>query len=238
MDAEAHTKHRSRHRKLRGALYLVVIYTAASYIVIPEIWRVTEFFFHGKPTEMITRTTAGIPGDPINIGLVGTRAEIIEAFAKAGWDTADQLTLKTSVEIGLAVLFDHPYPDAPVSPLLFEGRRQDLAFEKPIGSSPNRRNHVRFWLTPETIDDREEWLGSASLDTGSGISHDTGQITHHIGPDVDAERDMVIRNLTEAGTVDRVFEIEGRGPTQDGRNGGGDRYFTDGMAKIAVLKQL
>jgi hypothetical protein len=35
-----------------------------------------------------------------------------------------------------------------------------------------------------------------------------------------------------------VFEIEGRGPTQDGRNGGGDRYFTDGMAKIAVLKQL
>src|SRR4030095_16981243 len=139
----------------------------------------------------------GIPGDPINVGLVGSEKELVHAFAVAGWDTADGVTLKTAIEIGESVLFDHPYPDAPVSRLLFEGRAQDLAFEKPVGGSADRRHHVRFWSTDETGDHvRPLWLGSASFDRGVGLSHDTGAITHHIGPDIDAERDLVIHDLT------------------------------------------
>lgn len=225
-----------RRRRLRGIAWLIAVYAAAAYVVIPEIWRVAEHYLLTQPGGMVTHTTAGIPGDPINIGLAGDKAQILTAFAKAGWDTADALTLRTAVEIGLAVLFDRPYPDAPVSTLVFEGRPQDLAFEKPIGRSPDRRNHVRFWLTAQQEDGKELWLGSASLDTGAGVSHDTGQITHHIGPDIDAERNLVIDDLLKTGMIERVFEIEGRGATQDGRNGGGDRYFTDGMAKIAVFK--
>jgi hypothetical protein len=30
--------------------------------------------------------------------------------------------------------------------------------------------------------------------------------------------------------------VEGVGPTPSGRNGGGDPYFTDGMARIGILK--
>jgi hypothetical protein len=33
------------------------------------------------------------------------------------------------------------------------------------------------------------------------------------------------------------YEIEGRGPTKDGRNGGGDLYVTDGMATVGILIQ-
>ena len=36
---------------------------------------------------MITHTPQGIPGDPINVGLVGTKKELVHAFAVAGWDT-------------------------------------------------------------------------------------------------------------------------------------------------------
>jgi len=225
-----------RRRRLRGIAYLIAVYAAAAYIVIPELWRVAEHYLLTQPGGMVTHTTAGIPGDPINVGIAGDKAQILAAFAKAGWDTADALTLRTAAEIGLAVLFDRPYPDAPVSTLVFEGRPQDLAFEKPIGASPDRRNHVRFWLTAQIVDGNELWLGSASLDTGAGVSHDTGQITHHIGPDIDAERNLVIDDLEKTDAVQRVFEMPGRGATQDGRNGGGDRYFTDGMAKIAVMK--
>ena len=125
-----------------------------------------------------------------------------------------------------------------MSTLLFEGRPQDLAFEKPIGDSPDRRNHVRFWLMPQQMDGRAYWLGSASLDIGSGLSHDTGQITHHIGPDIDAERNLVIRDLVGGRPRRATVSNRGRGPTQDGRNGGGDRYVTDGMATVAVLKPL
>lgn len=215
---------------------MIAIYAAAAYVVVPELWRVAEHFLLAQPGGMVTRTTAGIPGDPINIGIAGDKSQIITAFKQAGWNAADQLTLRSAADIGFAILFDRPYPDAPVSTLVFEGRPQDLAFEKPIGNSPDRRNHVRFWHTAQTIDGKTLWLGSASLDIGAGVSHDTGQITHHIGSDIDAERDLIIKRLVAAGLVERVVETRGRGATQDGRNGGGDRYFTDGMAKIAILK--
>ena len=172
---------------------------------------------------MRTTTTDGIPGDPINVGLVGTHQDVIQAFAAAGWRPADAITLKSSVEIGVSVVFDRPDPDAPVSTLIYEGRRQDLAFEKLVGSSADERHHVRLWLKePVEGDTRPLWLGSASFDRGVGFSHDTGQITHHIGPDLDAERDLVIRDLTTAGWVRSSYEIPGSGATQDGRNGGGD----------------
>ena len=112
---------------------------------------------------------------------------MLRAFAAAGWDTADAVTLKTAVEIGVSVLFDRPYPDAPISPLTYDGRRQDLAFEKPVGDSADRRHHVRFWKSSKAGNSGAMlWLGSASFDRGVGLSHNTGQITHHIGPNLDA----------------------------------------------------
>ncbi len=214
---------------------LAAVYFVAAYLVIPQFWRVGETLWGAPPNPMVTRTPADIPGDPINVGLVGNQAEVIRGFAAAGWDTADAITLATSAEIGLAVLFDKPFPDAPVSTLLFEGRPQTLAFEKPVGQSPARRNHVRLWRMAEQKDGREYWLGAASLDIGAGLSHDTGQVTHHIGPDVDGERDLLVADLMKAELVERVYDIAGAGATQEGRNGGGDRYFTDGKARIVVL---
>ena len=223
---------------VNGLIALLVAYLLVAYFIAPEIWifrdagRVAGF---GK---MVTTTEQDIPGDPINVGLVGSKEEVIRAFAAAGWDPADKVTLKSSVEIGLSVVLDRPDLDAPVSPLLFEGRKQDLAFEKPVGESADRRNHVRFWLTPKTgADGRPLWLGSASFDRGVGLSHDTGQITHHIGPDIDAERNLVIGDLQKAGQLSSSYEIPGIGATDSGRNGGGDPYFTDGKALVGVLRQ-
>lgn len=215
---------------------LALAYLGTAYVAAPEIWWLRERAADAGTGRMVTRTTAGIPGDPINVGLVGDKASVLRAFALAGWDTADAVTLRTAVEIGVSVLFDHPYPDAPVSPLIFEGRPQDLAFEKPVGGSADRRHHVRFWRAMRTARDGGElWLGSASFDRGVGLSHDTGQITHHIAPDIDAERDGLMRDLTAAGQVVSTYWIEGVGATKDGRNGGGDLYSTDGNAWVALL---
>ncbi len=222
-----------------GVAALLVGYLIVAYFLIPEIWihrdagRIAEF------GPMVTTTEQDIPGDPINVGLVGSKEEVLRAFALAGWDPADKITLRTSAEIGLSVVLDRPDLDAPVSPLLFEGRKQDLAFEKAVGKSADERHHVRFWLTKSTGDDgRPLWLGSASFDRGVGFSHDTGQITHHIAPDVDAERDLLIDDLQEAGKLSATYEIAGIGATKTGRNGGGDPYFTDGKALIGVLRGL
>ena len=74
-----------------------------------------------------------------------------------------------------------------------------LAFEKPDGRSADKRHHVRLWLVLEKgTDGRPLWLGSVTFDRGGvGLSHDTGQVTHHIGPDIDAERDLSLRRICE-----------------------------------------
>jgi len=231
-----------RRKKTRMAasasLALLLAYLLAAYVVAPEFWMFRDAGRVAKFGSMITTTEQDIPGDPINVGLVGSKEQVIRAFAAAGWNPADPITLRSSIEIGLSVVLDRRDPDAPVSALLFEGRKQDLAFEKPVGTSADRRNHIRFWLTGESgADGRPLWLGSASFDRGVGFSHDTGQITHRIGPDLDAERDLVMRDLSEAGQLLSTYEIEGVGPTKTGRNGGGDPYFTDGMATVGVLGQ-
>jgi hypothetical protein len=231
-----------RSLKRRAAIWATafcVAYVGIAYLVAPELWTLRNFLHGPPPAEMVTRTPQGIPGDPINVGLVGAKADIVHAFGVAKWDAADAVTLKTAIEIGESVLFDHPYPDAPVSRLLFEGRPQDLAFEKPVGNSADQRHHVRLWQTAETGDDgRPLWLGSASFDRGVGLSHDTGAITHHIGPDIDAERDLLIADLSDAGLLISISEMEGIGPTTNGRNGGGDPYFTDGKALVGLLRPL
>jgi hypothetical protein len=212
------------------------LYYAAAYIVLPRLWSHYEHEpgLAGRP--MVTVTADGIPGDPLNVGLVGSREEAIRALAAAGWYPADAVTLRTSIEIAGSVLFDRPYRDAPVSPLFYDGRKQDFAFERPAGNSADRRNHVRFWQVLERgKGGRPVWLGSATFDRGAGISHYTGEITHHIDADIDAERDRLIADLSGAGMLTRIFQVTGIGPTLFGRNGGGDRYFTDGEITIGVL---
>ncbi len=227
--------HRRSRRAATASLAILLGYLAVAYVAAPEFW----WWRMGglNSLAMRTTTTTGIPGGPINVGLVGSRNDVLTAFAAAAWRPADAITLKTSIEIGLSVIFHRPDPEAPVSTLIFDGRPQDLAFEKPVGGSADQRHHVRFWqvepLTPGG--DGPLWLGAASFDRGVGLSHDTGQITHHIGPDLDAERAFVMSDLTQAGKIRSTYEVEGSGATQTGRNGGGDPYFTDGKVLIGVL---
>ena len=58
---------------------------------------------------------------------------------------ADPITLASSLRIVVDSIVRKPDDDAPVSSLFLFGRKQDLAFELPVGDSPRQRHHVRFW---------------------------------------------------------------------------------------------
>jgi hypothetical protein len=221
---------------LTSAGTLVGLYFLLAYIVLPLFWRHYEHQRDLAALPMVTRTATGIPGDPINVGLVGSREDVLCAMNAADWYPADPITLRSSVEIAGSVLLDRPYHDAPVSHLYYNSKRQDLVFEKPVGNSADRRHHVRFWRAMERGQEgRAVWLGAATFDRGVGFSHNDARVTHHIGPDIDAERDLITVDLKTARVVQTIYEVAGIGPTIDGRNGEGDRYYTDGDIKIAVL---
>jgi hypothetical protein len=211
-------------------------YLVLAYLVLPRVWSHHEHQPGLAAKGAVTQTADGIPGDPLNVGLVGDRTDVLKAMAAAGWVPADPITLKSSVEISASVVLDRPDDDAPVSPLYYEGRKQDLAFEKEIGRSADKRNHVRLWQVLDTGEEgRPVWLGSASQDAGVTLSRDTGQVTHRISPDVDAERDLLIGDLVAAKVVTGLYQVSGVGPTMSGRNGEGDPYYTDGEIHFAVL---
>jgi LssY-like putative type I secretion system component LssY len=221
---------------LTAAGAIVGLYFLLAYIVLPLFWRHYEHQHALAGLTMVTRTASGIPGDPMNVGLVGSRDDVLCVMNTAGWYPADPITLRSSIEIIGSVLLDRPYHQAPVSHLYYNDRRQDLAFEKPTGKSADRRNHVRLWRALEHGEEgRAVWLGAATYDRGVGFSRDDARVTHHIGPDIDAERDLLTADLKAARVVQTIYEVTGIGPTVDGRNGEGDRYYTDGDIKISVL---
>jgi len=157
----------------------------------------------------------------------------------ANWYPADPLTLRSCLRIASATVLKRKYDDAPVSNLYLFGRKQDLAFEKPVGNDPRKRNHVRFWDTGlKDEDGRPVWVGSATYDERVGLSHTTGQITHHISGDVDGERDKLFRDLEATGELLDAYYIDGFHKILEGRNGGGDPWHTDGKLYYGVIKNM
>lgn len=222
---------------LRLCVGLLVLYLLVAYMVVPAVWRHYARLHPAlDAAPRIARTANGIPGDPLNVALVGTEKEVVAAMLAAKWLPADPVTWKSSLKIAVGTILHRPYTDAPVSSLFVWGRKQDLAFEQPVGNDPRRRHHVRFWRSEELDGDgRPLWIGGATFDTKVGFSHTTGQITHHIAADVDAERDKLMNDLSQTLRLKVREWVDGFQEKLEGRNGGGDPYHTDGRLAVAVL---
>jgi hypothetical protein len=226
-----------RRRVAQLILALAVSYLLAAYIIIPFAW---ERYAHRHPSfddnPRITQTGDGHPGDPLNVALIGAKEQIDAIMRAANWDPAAALGLKSDLKIAEDTILSRPDVEAPVSNLFLFGRKEDLAFEQPVGDNPRQRNHVRFWkLNKSDEDGRPIWIGSASYDEKVGLSHTTGQITHHIAPDVDKERDHLFADLKKTGNLANQYTVEGFHKALEGLNGGGDRWTTDGDLYVGVI---
>ena len=213
-------------------------YLVVAYVALPIFWmRYTRHHPSLADIPNVTHTADGIPGDPLNVALIGTEIDLKRIMRAAQWYPADPLSLRSRLEIASAAVFEHPYDDAPVSNLYLWGRKEDLAFEQPVGNDPRQRHHVRFWRTDKRDPDgRPVWVGAAIFDERVGLSHTTGQITHHTAPDIDAERDTLFADLQRTGELQEVYFIDDFHHIRQGRNGGGDPWFTDGRLEVGVIR--
>ena len=234
------TKPQNLWRRIRlVTISVLLLYFVTAYLFVPTLWK--DYARHHpalEDTPGLTYTADGIPGDPLNVAIVGTKAEAIRVMLAAQWHPADPLSLRSCLEIAAATMLDRPYADAPVSNLYLWGRKEDLAFEQEVGPDPQKRHHVRFWQSEKVdADGRPLWVGSATYDQSVGLSHTTGQITHHIAADVDAERDHLFQSLEQTPDVDSLQVITDFHKIREGRNGGGDPWHTDGKLYVAKTKR-
>jgi hypothetical protein len=238
-------------RRLPTLLALAVTYGIAAYIVLPYIVRTGLKILLRKRVPRFTITGDGLPGDPVNLVLTGTRQQLQAAFKLAGWSETDRLGLASSWRMVRAFVFNSPYPTAPFSTLYLFGRGQDVGFQKAIDDSPRKRHHIRFWalslahaesnlgkasfwLNTDRPPDADcvHWVGAGTKDTGLSLTRLTFQITHATDSDTNAERDYIIDELRKS---EAIGEINLYKAGQRLASKQVNHYITDGEVKAASL---
>ena len=125
-----------------------------------------------------------------------------------------------------------------MSNLYLYGRKEDMAFERP-GRNVRQRDHIRLWNTGRNgSDGRPIWIGSVTKDTKVELAKTNYLPTHHISPDVDAERSLVVSELAQTGYVVKDISRPGFGKQTHGLNGEGDPYVTDGLVAVLTLANV
>jgi hypothetical protein len=182
--------------------------------------------------------TAAHDGDPLNLVIIGDGIEPIFPFASRGWRLNEPTNAASSLEMAKAFLLSSQYDTAPVSPLYVFGRFQDLALQK-ARSSVSRRNHLRMWLAPYTVEHHQVWLGQISRDIGIKLTTKSWYLTtHRISPYVDQERDYLLQDLLLTGMVQKAGFVRGVGASDEGHprvNLTDDPYYTDGLRLVVQL---
>lgn len=238
-------------RRLPWVLALGLTYGIGAYIILPRVVRMGLKILQRKRVPSFTITADGLPGDPVNVALIGTLQQLRDAFATVGWSEADRLGLASSSRMIRAFAFKSPYPTAPFSTLYLFGRGQDIGFQRAIDNSPRKRHHVRFWglsqmraqqswgtaafwLNTERPPDDESvlWIGAGTRDTGLSLTRLSFQITHATESDTNLERDYIIGELRKSRFIgaERVYQA-GEKLLAEHVN----HYLTDGEIILAVL---
>jgi hypothetical protein len=69
---------------------------AEAYVVLPRAVRIGLRILQRGRVPSYTITGDGLPGDPVNLVLIGKKSQLRSAFAAAGWSEADALGLSSS----------------------------------------------------------------------------------------------------------------------------------------------
>ncbi|MFD0996817.1 hypothetical protein HNR16_002847 [Pseudoclavibacter chungangensis] len=220
-------------------ILLVPVWAIIAYLALPRLHRmlsdlyVPDYFF-GR-----TRTGDGLLGDPVNLAVDGSFAQLDHVMLEAGWHRADEITLRSTWGIIVSTVLRRSYPTAPVSPLFLFNRRHDVAYEQEVAGDPKQRHHVRFWHCPPGWllpgGARTDWLGAGTYDTNVGVSLFTLQVTHRIDANTDVERDFVVSGVRAADPAVGLRTLHDFTTGYHSRNGGGDRFITDGDLPVLEL---
>lgn len=178
-----------------------------------------------------SETLTGDRMEPASFVFVGTEDQVVNAFESRGWDRADPSTFAATLRALAVGLQGGQYANAPVTPSFMASEPEAIAFQKPTASNSLRqRHHIRIWRSDYSAPDgRPVWEATASFDDGIELAGTAKLPTHHIDPNIDAERAYIINSL---GYPDDFVALTG---PQMGHNGSGDEFFTDGRAELVLL---
>lgn len=213
------------HQRLPLAVAIVATYGLGAYVLIPAILRLWRIFVPANHLPLYSVTPDGFASDPLNIGIIGSRTQLIAAMEAAGWSVAQPSTIRNIIATCVSIVFNHQYAGMPMSRLYLFGRKQDIGFElQEPDQKRGYRHHVRFWATTlddiqslpdgkitsrknKLFEDRLLWAGAASLDIGITLMRQNFQLAHAVDPNTNRERDLIVEQLTHTGDTKLVETV-------------------------------
>lgn len=182
-----------------------------------------------------TTTTKDKDADIVNILFVGSPDEVAEAFDAAGWLPADRTSPRSVSKQLRAFLTLSNYSTMPMSQQLLGGRPQDLTWQKSFNSY-GKREHVRLWSQPLTVQGQTAWLSAYTRETSAALSVTHHNFIHHIDRNLDDGVNMLVRDLSLTGCVTSVHQLPRPQLNATLVNSTGDEMRTDGNLTVVYLK--
>jgi hypothetical protein len=180
----------------------------------------------------------GNPGDMVNVFLVGTQDQMVQAFTTAGWVQVDKEVKNAVLTALMNTLEKKDYLTMPMSTLYLFNRPQDFGFAH--GEAVKvamSRNHLRAWKSPYTIEGRPLWCIAATHDIGfERDQRKAGAVTHKIDPAIDGEREFVNGTLSSTGHVVQRDHVTPADPLTSAKTATGGEFHSDGRILVLVLK--
>jgi len=177
----------------------------------------------------------GREGDMLNLIFQAREEDLQEAFAQAGW---------LKVEKSKRLIFWHllwqrgHYTKLPMDRLYVFGRAQDYSYALPDPRSiVARRHHLRIWKTGHVVDGVPLWVAAATHDVSIQLVKHKFRLFHRIDPNVDAERDFIAGNLSEAKRLTREEYVNCPEPVSGAQTATGQTYYSDSRMLLLELHQ-
>ncbi len=180
---------------------------------------------------------AGNAGDMVNVMIVGTQDQVVQAFTAAGWVQVDKTVQETALNALMGSLEKKDYLTMPMSTLFLFGRAQDYGFAhaEPVRVAMSR-NHLRVWKSPYEVEGRPLWCVAATHDIGFERDQRNNGVTHKIDPAIDGEREYVNGTLSGTGLVIRRDHVTPADPLTTAKTATGGEFHSDGRILVLVLK--
>jgi len=177
------------------------------------------------------------PGDMVNVLIVGTQDQVVDAFTTAGWVKVDTTVQSTAMNAVLQSLEKKDYLTMPMSILYLFKRPQDYGFAhaEPVRVAMSR-NHLRVWKSPYEVAGRPLWCVAATHDIGFERDQRNNGVTHKIDPAIDGEREYVNGTLSGTGLVTQRDHVTPPDPLTTAKTATGGEFHSDGKILVLVLK--
>ncbi|HVW67084.1 MAG TPA: LssY C-terminal domain-containing protein [Candidatus Peribacteraceae bacterium] len=172
-----------------------------------------------------TESLFGMRQEPVSFVIIGSVRCMLQAFDRAHWRRADQLSFDSTLKLAKATFLDQEFQAPPISFSFYNSYPQDFGFEKQSKTGgEDSAHHARIWQTSYKTEAGNVFVAAVTLDTRTKWTP-----LHSIKPDIDYERQLLLNDLLGTHMVALYRTVPFIDPLHT------RTFFTNGKAEVVRL---